>query len=263
MGPWSAPVEACIILGVDRTRLLECLAADAARLGEVAGWDLAASVPTCPDWTVGDLVRHVANGYLNVVVRRLRLPKDWPVQDLTGEQPIPALQRCYAALAEEFASRSDDDRVAGDRETVRFWIRRMAQETVIHRLDAELAAGAPVTPIPEDLAADGVGEMLWLFLDHETHAWPENYAGHLVDWGGRCLLVSAGTAAWRVSLRTGGAEVSPAGDDGDADATIRGEPAAVLMWLYNRAADDAVEVDGDTEMIGQFRRLLTAGTSTS
>jgi len=151
MGPWSAPVEACIILGVDRTRLLECLAADAARLGEVAGWDLAASVPTCPDWTVGDLVRHVANGYLNVVVRRLRLPKDWPVQDLTGEQPIPALQRCYAALAEEFASRSDDDRVAGDRETVRFWIRRMAQETVIHRLDAELAAGAPVTPIRKTL----------------------------------------------------------------------------------------------------------------
>ena len=57
--------------------------------------------------------------------------------------------------------------------------------------------------------------------------------------------------------------MSPAGDDGDADATIRGEPAAVLMWLYNRASDDAVEVDGDTEMIGQFRRLLTAGTSTS
>jgi len=28
----------------------------------------------------------------------------------------------------------------------------MAQETVIHRIDAELAAGLPVTPVPADLA---------------------------------------------------------------------------------------------------------------
>ena len=43
----------------------------------------------------------------------------------------------------------------GPDQTVGFWIRRMAQETVIHRIDAELAAGLPVTPVPGDLAADG------------------------------------------------------------------------------------------------------------
>jgi uncharacterized protein (TIGR03083 family) len=245
---------------MDRARLLECIAADAARLHEVAGWNLAAPVPTCPDWTVADLVRHVANGYLNVVVRRLRLPEDRPVQDLTGEQPIAALDRCYAALIEEFAARSDDDQVAGGQETVRFWIRRMAQETAIHRVDAELAVGAPATPIPEDLAVDAVGEMLWLFLEHETHTWPEDYADYLVDWGHRSLLVSAGPAAWRITLRTDGAEVNSPSDDDGAEATIAGEPAAVLLWLYNRRGDDAVEADGDTEMIGQFRRLLAAGT---
>jgi uncharacterized protein (TIGR03083 family) len=246
---------------VDRKRLLECIAADAARLREVAGWDLAAPVPTCPDWTVADLVRHVANGYLKVVVRRLRLPEDRPVQDLTGEQPIAALDRCYAALIKEFERRSDDDQVAGGPETVRFWIRRMAQETAIHRVDAELAVGAPMTPIPEDLGADGVGEMLWLFLEHETHTWPETDADYLVDWGRRSLLVSAGPAAWRITLRTDGAKVNPPGDDDRADATIAGEPAAVLLWLYNRRGDDAVEAEGDTEMIGQFRRLLATGTS--
>jgi hypothetical protein len=36
----------------------------------------------------------------------------------------------------------------------------MAQETVIHRADAELAAGAPVAVIPGDLAADGIDELL-------------------------------------------------------------------------------------------------------
>jgi len=137
----------------------------------------------------------------------------------------------------------------------------MVQETAIHRVDAELAVGMPVTPIPEDVAADGVGEMLWLFLDYETHAWPGTYAGHLVDWNGRSLLVSAGPAAWRITLRTDGAEVNPAGDDAAAEATIAGEPAAVLLWLYNRRGDEAVEADGDTDMVGQFRRLLAAGTS--
>ena len=37
----------------------------------------------------------------------------------------------------------------------------------------------------------------------------------------------------------------------------------MLPWLYNRRGDDAVEADGDTEMIGQFRRLLGTGTCIS
>jgi hypothetical protein len=40
----------------------------------------------------------------------------------------------------------------------------MAQETVIHRVDAELAAGAPVAVIPGDLAADGIDELLAAFV---------------------------------------------------------------------------------------------------
>ena len=40
----------------------------------------------------------------------------------------------------------------------------MAQETVIHRVDAELAAGEPIAPIPDDLAVDGIDEVLERFL---------------------------------------------------------------------------------------------------
>lgn len=43
---------------MDTARLLECLDTDVARLREVAARDLSAPVPTCPEWTVEELVRH-------------------------------------------------------------------------------------------------------------------------------------------------------------------------------------------------------------
>ncbi len=49
-------------------RLLECLDADATRLREVAATaDLTATVPSCPDWTMADLLRHVGAVYLHKV----------------------------------------------------------------------------------------------------------------------------------------------------------------------------------------------------
>src|SRR4029453_10276847 len=44
-------------------------------------------------------------------------------------------------------------------QTAGFWRRRMAQETVVHRVDAESAHGRP-RPVPAALAADGVDEGL-------------------------------------------------------------------------------------------------------
>jgi hypothetical protein len=79
----------------------------------------------------------------------------------------------------------------------------MAHETAVHRIDAEVAAGQPVGPIRADLAVDGVGEALAVFLDHETHAWHAEYQDDLTDWGDRWLLVSAGVAGWRVTVRPG------------------------------------------------------------
>ncbi|MGN6791264.1 MAG: maleylpyruvate isomerase N-terminal domain-containing protein, partial [Streptosporangiaceae bacterium] len=43
---------------MDSADLPKFLAAEAARLHEVAARNLAAPVPTCPGWTVEDLVLH-------------------------------------------------------------------------------------------------------------------------------------------------------------------------------------------------------------
>ncbi|MEQ4301623.1 maleylpyruvate isomerase N-terminal domain-containing protein [Plantactinospora sp. B6F1] len=192
-------------------RLLECLAADQARLRQVASADLAATVPSCPDWTVADLVRHVALVYLHKVecMRTGRIPSSWP-PDLSGEEPLALLDRACLALRAEFDSRDpaalaptwyDPD------QTVGFWLRRMAQETVIHRVDAELATAQPVTEIPGDLAADGIDEVLRLFLGYGTRRWPEEFTDVLPDPAVQ-VRATAGPASWLVRLGPEGATVA-------------------------------------------------------
>ena len=67
--------------GMESKRLLECLDADFRRLrAVVAGADLTAMVPSCPEWTVEDLVRHVGAVYLHKVecMRLGTHPAQWP-----------------------------------------------------------------------------------------------------------------------------------------------------------------------------------------
>ncbi|WP_199853023.1 maleylpyruvate isomerase N-terminal domain-containing protein [Plantactinospora sp. BC1] len=192
-------------------RLLECLAADQARLRQVASADLAAAVPSCPDWTVADLVRHVATVYLHKVecMRTGRIPSSWP-PDLSGEEPLALLDRACLALRAEFDSR-DPGALAptwyDPDQTVGFWLRRMAQETVVHRVDAELAVAGAVTEIPADLAVDGIDEVLRIFLGYGSRRWPERFIDVLPDSAIR-LLATAGPASWQIRLGPEGATVA-------------------------------------------------------
>ncbi|GIH16295.1 maleylpyruvate isomerase N-terminal domain-containing protein [Rugosimonospora africana] len=249
---------------LDVARLLDGLDRDLARLRAVVAGNPGAPVPTCPQWTLADLARHVADLYQNVVVRRLRMHAATPRQDLAAEEPVAALDRCYAAMTTEFADRDPDEHVGREpHETVRFWIRRMAHETAIHRVDAELAGGRAVTPIPQDLATDGLDELLIEFLETVTRLFPEEFADRLSDWAGRQVLVAAGDVAWRVTVRPDGAEVTSEVGFVAAAATVRAAPDVLLRWLYNRDGGDGVRIDGDGDLVVRLRRLLTAVTNTA
>lgn len=252
------------LYGMQPDRFLDCLATDAARLREVAGRDLSAPVPSCPEWTAADLVRHVAEVYLHKTetMRRGQWPRPWP-PDLAGESPLPALDRAYAALLAEFAARAPAESTLTwypPEQTVGFWIRRMAQETVIHRVDAELAAGEGIAPIPDDLAVDGIDEVLVRFLCYGSTAWTEDFGDALADCDGRAVLVRADGRSWLVRPTTTGVEVTPGGDGGSADAAVSGAPADVLLWLWRRADDAAVHVDGDPTAVVNVRQLLGYAT---
>jgi hypothetical protein len=105
----------------------------------------------------------------------------------------------------------------GPDQTAGFWRRRMAQETVVHRVDAESAHGRPGA-VPAALAADGVDEALEVFLAPSLEGRP--VGGH-----GQTLRLEAADTGdrWQVRLLPTGIEVGP-GQAG-ADATAAGQAA--------------------------------------
>ena len=251
---------------MEPARLRECLARDYERMHDVvADADPDARVPSCPEWTVGDLARHIATVYLHKVActRLGRSPEDWP-PDLTGTPPAAALEHAYAELTQMFDMHEPADHSAtwydGD-QTVGFWIRRMAQETVIHRRDAELAIGEP-TAADADLAIDGIAELLDLFIGYPTTKWAAECKDVLEPADGDTVLVDAAGTLWLAEISTAGVDVSRPEDVPSTAVTVRGEPSALLFWLWNRwdVSDGAVAVGGDPAAVERLRGLLTAST---
>jgi uncharacterized protein (TIGR03083 family) len=255
---------------MEASRYLDCLAADYGDLRDaVATVEPAVPVPSCPGWTVADLVVHVSQVYLHkaALMRTGEEPQPWPPPGLAAEPPLALLGRSYGELRAEFRAREPGTPAPtwfGPDQTVAFWIRRMAQETVIHRIDAELAARLPITPVPGDLAADGVDEVLTVMLAYLAQEWPDDFAelpgGHLAVAGGKdAITVSAGETAWTIRPSPRSVVVED-GVHRDPRLLVQGPPAAVLRWLWGRAGDDAVKLAGDPAWVDYLRRMLTEVT---
>jgi uncharacterized protein (TIGR03083 family) len=249
---------------MDNQRFRECLKADFGRLrGVAAGADPGAAVPSCPGWTMADLLRHVGEVYLEKAecIRLGREPDPWPPEGLAGEPPLELLDRGYAALTEQFAAHGPEERAFtwyGPDQSVGFWIRRMAQETVIHRVDAELAAGARVATIPDDLAADGIDEVLVVFVQYGTGNWLEEFPGLIALTGDRAVRVVTPQRSWLLNLTTKGARVAEPGAD-PARVTVEGPAPEVLLWLWNRGGQGTT-VTGDQDTAALLRQVLVTNT---
>jgi uncharacterized protein (TIGR03083 family) len=204
-------------------------------------------------------------------MREGRRPSDWPPPGLNAEEPVALLDRAYGELVSEFSRRGADEvseTFYEPDQSVGFWVRRMAQETVIHRIDAELAVAMPGVPIPDDLALDGIDELLKVFVAYDVEKWAEDYTEVLGRSPGWSYAIKTDGACWeaetspaRFSVR-GGPGMTVAGGAG-ADVTISGTPAALLRWAWNRESADeasAVTIEGDSEALAEFRRCVVIAT---
>src|SRR5262249_40212627 len=220
---------------VDLPLLPAAPAAALARRRAVVPPDPGAGVPTGRDWPVAPLPRHVGEVYLHktLAMREGAEPEPWPPAELAAEEPLALLDRAYAGLRAEFASRKPTDPAGSwypPDQTVGFWIRRMAQETVIHRIDAELGTGQPVAPVPADLAVDGIDELLKVFVAYSVAEWAGYFTEILAGSPGRTFAVRADGAAWRVETGPGLFAVAAGAGDEAPPRTPSGPPAAVLRW---------------------------------
>jgi uncharacterized protein (TIGR03083 family) len=113
-------------------------------------------------------------------------------------------------------------------QSVGFWYRRMALETAVHRVDTELAVGTR-SDIDPELAADGVDELVG-FLTYDFEDSPA-----IVEGADRIVELRCGQRRWAVTLRTDGVVRAAEGDV--ADATVKGQPGDLLLYLWNRDRD--------------------------
>lgn len=152
-------------------RYLDALTAQSALLAEsLADADLARPVPTCPDWTLRQLVEHVGRAHrwaAGIVSRRLTTAPDF---DTPSPSAPAAPDKLCSWLLDGAGELVEAIRLVGpqtpvwswaDDQSAGFWGRRMAHETAVHRADAELALGREFT-LEADLAADAISE--WLSL---------------------------------------------------------------------------------------------------
>jgi len=134
----------------------------------------------------------------------------------------------------------------------------MAHESVIHRVDAELAAGADRAPIPQDVAVDGIDELLTCFLAYASVQWPEDFEGGLPS-AGETALLRAGDAAWLITMGESVAVVDAAADP-VADVTLVGDPVAVLLWAWRRADAGTLAELGSAEVAAKLHEFLRVTT---
>lgn len=239
----------------------------------IASADRSAKVPCCPDWTADQLAHHVAQTYLHKVecIRLGAFPENWPPEDLDPD-PVGVLDEEFAALTAAFDAHDPADPAAtwhDPDQTVGFWIRRMAHETVIHRVDAEQVAGLELAPLDEEVALDGIDEFLSLFIGFFSRKYPEEYGSALREPVRSPLVVFAAGTTWTLTVSEAGVEVArseslagerAAAPEPPAAPTVSGSPAEVLLWLWARADDAAVLTEGDDQALAQLKALRKEAT---
>jgi uncharacterized protein (TIGR03083 family) len=213
---------------------------------ELAGF--GTRVASCPEWTVSDLLWHLmeVQHFWRTIVGDRR--DTWEGYEQPPRPDDPELADAYReGLAETLAVLRAADPGAPNwtwaaERSAGFVIRRMAQETAVHRWDADDVAGHR-TAIEAVLASDGVDEFLEHFLTWRDDA-SAPVAGsvhlHCTDVAGE-WTVREGDHAFVVSR-----------EHAKGDGAIRGAASDVLLTLWRRQPLSSVDVVGDAGVAARF-----------
>lgn len=207
----------------DWNALLATATDDFARtIGEV---DPVAVVPSCPGWTVGDLVDHV--GGVHQWARHAVVegnPEGEPESPTPGTD-LASWYGGHAAALRDALREAGPDGAAwtfGTEQTAGWWLRRQVHETTMHTRDL-LAAGGRVDEwtVSPDLAWDGVHEVATEFYPRQVRL------GRTEPLPGTLRLVATDVAGEPVTIGTAEPVVE-----------VRAPAVEVLLMLWHRRTSD-------------------------
>ncbi|GAA2449130.1 maleylpyruvate isomerase family mycothiol-dependent enzyme [Actinomadura vinacea] len=223
----------------------------------VAGAEPGHPVPTCPEWTVKDLVEHVGAAQRwssDLVASRAAGPESLvpPAVDVPPADWASWLREGADRLAEE-GLREAGTRVwtfLGPRPAA-FWLRRILHDTSVHHADAALALGRPFA-LADDLAADAISEGL------ELLSWPgaarqRPALAELRGDGETLCLQPPGGDGWIIT-RTPEGIAWERGAPGSGDVVLHARVSDLLLVFSRRLPPDdpRVTVKGDGALLDHW-----------
>lgn len=225
------------------TTYLTSLASDVARMTALltgsSVW--TAPVPGCPEWDVEALVRHVGHVHQrNATI--VDADVEWPTEpegtDGLAEWLATGGDRLVHVLDVDPSTPATTWNPAD--QTVGFLQRRLALETVVHRIDLEDALSSQ-TPVAPELAADGVSEVVDLLIPRRVS-------------GGRLVLLPYSI---RLQARDTGDQWTLG--TGELEGTAEAAADTLLRRLWHRPAPAELHVTGHAdEVLAFLDQQLTA-----
>lgn len=227
------------------------------RYADRAGLETAC--PTTPDWTVRSLVAHqgMVHRWATALVRGEPVDPDaLTAEGRAAPDPLDWLRDGAVELARALTAAPDDLQapvfLADAPAPKPFWARRQCHETTMHAVDALGAAlgrypRSADTWIPDDLALDGIDELLCGFV-----ARPRSRL-RAEDPFTLAVRATGTDRGWtvRVSDRP---PVSSPDPDPDGDVVLDGSPVALYLTLWNRSDEvTALHESGDWWREGAIR----------
>ncbi|ORA43003.1 hypothetical protein BST22_27640 [Mycolicibacterium chubuense] len=215
--------------------------------------DPATPVPTCGDWTLKQLFRHVGRGNrwaAQIILERRNQPLD--PRDVRDGKPPDDPDAAADWLYQGAQLISDAiDRVGAETRVwtlvgprpAGWWIRRRLHEATVHRADAALALGVPFDLSPE-LAADALSEWIDRVSVDRRHG-PALERGQSIHLHATDPELGP-TGEWMIVHDEEGLWWSH--DHGKGSVALRGPAKDLLLATVRRisVADADIEVHGDT-----------------
>lgn len=210
-------------------------------------------VPTCGQWVMRDLLRHVGEVYEwvgGIVGQRLTTRPDGKPSAPADVDPVDYLAGQLDELVEALSATEPDTPVwnwSPEPDLAAFWARRMAHESSVHHFDAQRAHDL-AQPIDAELASDGLDELIDVLAprvrDRDSTTLPE----------ATIALLATDERAWNVRLTAGSVERLEVARD--PDVTVRGTTSALLLAAYNRVPWTSLEVTGDASVLDAWSKAL-------